>query len=327
MHLKTTLLCLLLLATVSPIFAQTTVQATRAQRPPALDGRLDDACWTAAKPVTAFLINNTDQPSKLATTAMLVYDDTGLYLAIKCGEPNPASIVTERLPRDNPNVFRNDCVEIMLDPTGSQNDYFHIGINAAGQIADRACTQGGFIGDMSWDSTGSGASFIGPDYWSTELAIPFNCLGIIPAVGPNWRVNICREKRVPQELSSIATKGAFNNAASFVPLQGIDADLSRYCYEISLPVTQKNIRDGKLDLALQVPLRNTAAKPEPLLLNAWLTSPSGKVYSVDKTIELAQNQPITQSLGPLTLDEQGEYTCYIRLADQMKKTRACATTP
>ncbi|MGE5532179.1 MAG: sugar-binding protein, partial [Bacteroidota bacterium] len=306
---RTTLLCLLLLAALSPTFAQTTVQATRAQRPPALDGKLDDACWAAAKPVNAFLINNTDQPSKLTTTAILVYDDTGIYLGMKCGEANPASLVTECLPRDNPNVWRNDCVEIMLDPTGSQNDYFHIAINAAGQIADRACTQGGFIGDMSWDSTASGAAFIGPDYWSAELAIPFNCLGITPAVGANWRVNICREKRVPQELSSIAAKGAFNNAASFVPLQGIAADLSRYCYEIGLPVAEKSVRNGKLDLTLQVPLRNLSTKPDPLLLNAWLTSPSGKVYSVDKAVELTPNQPTTQSLGPLTLEEQGEYTC------------------
>lgn len=309
----------LLLLALSPALAQTTLQATRAAHAPLLDGKLDDPCWAAGKPVSAFLINNTTEAAKYATSATIVFDDHALYLGVKCAEPRPADILTEPLPRDNPNVWRNDCVEFMLDPTASQNDYYHIAINAAGQIADRACTQGGFIGDMSWDSTASGAAFIGPDYWSAELTIPWSCLGLTPAVGPNWRVNICREKRRPGELSALGAKGAFNIAAAFVPLQGLNTDFSRYCYDLGVPRLQKALRDGKLDLTVQAPVRNATGKAATRLIETWLTSPSGKVFAAGTSAELPTGQDTLQSLGPLTLAEQGEYTCYVRVADPVTK--------
>lgn len=312
------IICLGLLATIQA-GAAPALEAVRAARPPVLDGKLDDACWSAAPKAADFRIMNTDQPAKWPSTVQFACDDQALYVAVRCAEPDPKSINTRVLPRDNADVFRTDCVEIMLDPTGSKNDYYHIAINASGSVADRACTQGGFVGDMSWDSTTVAGAFIGPDFWSCEFAVPFACLGLTPQVGATWRVNVCREKREPTELSSLAEQGAFNIASRFVELTGVQADLARYCYEIGSPVPTTTLKDGKLELTLQVPVRNLTGKAATGLLDAWLVSPAGKVAASGQSLDLAPGAAQTYALGPFSLDEQGEYACTVRVADPVTK--------
>jgi hypothetical protein len=295
------------------------LKATRVERPPTLDGKLDDACWQAAAPYATFLINNTTQPAQYATAASVVYDDVAIYIGVRCAEPRPADIQIEPLPRDNPNVFRTDCVEVMLDPLATQNDYYHFGVNAAGVLADRSCTQGGFIGDMSWDSTARSAAFIGPDFWSCELAIPYSCLGLTPRVGSTWRINICREKKLPAENSSLAVEGAFNIASRFAELQGMEAQFERYFLGLGELVLAKQLRGGKLQLIMQVPVRNDTGHGGPRLLDGWLTSDSGKVISASSLIEPPVGQEKPYALGPFVVEQQGDYTCYVRVADPVTK--------
>ena len=312
-----------LLLALAPAAADPVVEATRAERAPVIDGRLDDGCWAAARPAADFRVNNTDTPARFGTAVRVLFDDSALYVGVRCTENKPADIRTESLPRDNPNVFRTDCVEIMLDPGATRNDYFHFGVNASGSLADRACTQGGFVGDMAWDSTASAASFIGADFWSCEVAIPWSCLGITPKAATAWRINVCREKKLPAEDSSLGAQGAFNIAARFADLRGVNADLSRYCYSFGTVAPAKALREGKLDLSLQVPVTNATGKPGLRRLDAWLVSPTGRVLSTSSTIEPPAGKEGAFTAGPLTVEEQGDYTFYLRLADATtKKTLA-----
>lgn len=319
MNTRMTSMCLVLI--VAGLFSASAapLQSIRVRSAPTIDGRLDDACWRAAPSATGFRVMNTQRPAERQTTVQFAFDDQALYVGVRCAEPDPKSIKTRPLPRDNADVFRTDCVEIMLDPTASHKDYFHLAVNASGTLADRACTQGGFIGDMSWDSTARVASFIGADFWSCEFAIPFSCLAISPRVGATWRVNVCREKRRPTELSSLAEEGAFNIASRFVELRGIDADLSRYCYEIGGSQAGTALRDGKLELTLQIPLRNLTGSSGTRILDGWLVSPSGQVISAARNVDLASGQSQTFSLGPFTLTEQGDYASTVRIADPVTK--------
>jgi hypothetical protein len=312
------LVAVFLLAALLPASA-VPLQAVRTQAAPVIDGKLEDACWRAAPPAGGFRVMNTERAAAAQTTAQFAWDEQALYVGVRCAEPNIASIQTRPLPRDNADVFRTDCVEIMLDLTASQNDYFHLAVNASGTLADRACTQGGFVGDMSWDSTATAASAIGADFWSCEFAIPFSGLGISPQVGATWRVNVCREKREPTELSSLAEQGAFNLASRFVELAGIGTDFSRYCYEIGTPQVATTLADGKLRMTLQVALRNLTGKAGACLLDGWLVSPAGKVSSASLSPELPVGQSQDVVLGPYALDEQGDYTCTVRVADPLTK--------
>ena len=122
---------------------QASVQAVRAVSKPVIDGKLDDACWQTAKPFSKFWIHNTEIQAEYSTQAMVTYDDEAIYVAFRCAEPRPENIQTRVLPRDSSDVFRTDCVEVMLDPEQSRNDYFHFGVNASGSVTDLICSQGG----------------------------------------------------------------------------------------------------------------------------------------------------------------------------------------
>ena len=288
-------------------------EATRAATPPNIDGNLDDACWQQTKPIKRFTIMNSAEPAKFPTVAYVVYDDDAIYIGARCEEPKIANIKTSALPRDHDDVPRHDCVEIMLDPAMSRNDYYHFAVDASGNIFDRACTQGGHIGDKSWDAEVTARSVVGDKFWSCEMAIPFYNHGLTREVKTVWGLNICREKQHPAELSSIAEKGAFNIAGCFVELRGIETDFSRYGYHLGSPAATTLVRDGALDVELSVPLLNETGKEQNFLLDCCLISPTGKPHIVSKPVSLAAGDKRILTAGRFTLVEQGDFTCMIRI--------------
>jgi len=95
--------------------ASRTITATRAAVAPVLDGELDDACWQKAKPVTGFLELNSDRPAAFQSSGRVCYDDTHLYIGMKCLMPKGLKPKGVKRPHDG-HLFSDDSVEIMIDP-------------------------------------------------------------------------------------------------------------------------------------------------------------------------------------------------------------------
>lgn len=313
-----------LLWAVSGTFSSVTgeeLKAVKADKAPVIDGKVTDECWKKAQVIKNFTINNTNIPSALGTAAYVLYDDTTLYIGVICPEKNINSIKKiEGLKRDDSDVFRTDCVEFMIDPENGKNDYYHIMLNAAGVISDRSCTQGGFIGDMKWDGEYTAVSYIGDKYWSCEIAIPFYALGITPKVGPKWSLNICREKQDPQELSSIAGKGAFNVAGSFAEIDGINADFSPYLLSSDNVKTETSAdSNGDMKAEISAELSNKTGKDKELIFEADLISPAAKTAVYRKNVTLKNNGSEKIKLDKINVQEQGQYACFIRIIDPVTK--------
>src|SRR5262245_40771536 len=65
---------------------RTHVTASRAARPPLLDGKLTDEVWASAEPTTGFLQTDPDE-GKVATEdteVRVLYDDQAIYMAREC---------------------------------------------------------------------------------------------------------------------------------------------------------------------------------------------------------------------------------------------------
>lgn len=297
------------------------IVAKRTETPPMIDGKLDDLCWKNAIPVKNFTISNTDKPAQSSTITYVLYNDSAIYIGVMCKEKEISTIKKiDNLKKDSSDIFRCDCVEIMLDPENSKNDYFHIGINADGVIADRACTQGGFVGDMKWNGDFTAASFIGDKYWSCEIVIPFYTLGITPKVNSKWAINICREKQVPQELSSIAKNGDFNVAGHFSELTGLNVDFSQYLFDIGTPnITAIPDNKGLMNVAIKANITNNTGKDKEITLECGLISPAQKT-SIYRKKEIVKNGTVKDfTLNKIILAEQGEYTCQLRIVDPITK--------
>jgi hypothetical protein len=181
----------------------------RAPSPPVIDGRLDDAAWSAAAWTSDFVDIEGDvrpRPS-LRTRVQLLWDDDWLYIAGEIEEPHVWGTLTER----DAVIFHDDDFEIFIDPDGDTHQYYELEINALGTVWDlllvKPYRDGGPAID-AWDIAGlrsavhvSGTVNDPTDSdagWTVELAIPWNILeeaapqGRPPDAGDTWRINFSR---------------------------------------------------------------------------------------------------------------------------------------
>ena len=273
------LACTLLAAGAMAQAQAPAIRAVRAASTPVIDGKLDDACWLAAKPATGFLGINSRTPATHQSIGYVTYDDSHLYIAAKCLDPNTKSIRAEPRPHDD-NVFNDDIVEIMLDPMRSRSDYYQLVVSAVGATFDSFRHGGGNAVDESWDGAWRAKSFIGPDYWSAEVAIELACLGLAPGVASTWGFNLCREKAKPKELSSLGINGAFNEAGRFRALSGLDVDFSRFFFSIGPPGAALKRVDGRLCGVVTVPVVNRTGRDRSVRIGWQSPSSPGREKSV-----------------------------------------------
>ena len=279
------------------------VVAARAETRPVVDGKLDDACWRNARPITAFRTYPGGDPSALRTEGRVCYDDAGLYVGMTCSLAKGAKPVGTMKPHDS-YVFRDDLVEIMVDPGRSQSTYYQFCINAFGAKFDTARSGGGARQDSAWDGQWVAKATQEPGSYSVEVAIPFHSLGVTPKVGTEWGLNLTRTSAAPWELSSIADGGAFNEASKFVVLQGIDADLKKYCFLMGPmhPVLDRGAKGCAAELhtpvknltgttrALRVAIHRRGPGDEPSVEARNLTLKSGE--QADLTLEKVRMTPL-----------------------------------
>ena len=172
-------ICLLLMALLVPA-----VNAA-----PKIDGRLDEKEWAEAKRFDQFFLHNTQIPAP-PCTAMLLHDNKGVYVGFHVlfenGRP-PRAKITKRDGR----VFTDDSVEVMIAPTKGRDCYAHFTVNSIGTIADAYADQGGFVADGKWNGNITAKTFVGKDFWSVEIFVPYFSLDLADGVAGSWGFNFC----------------------------------------------------------------------------------------------------------------------------------------
>ena len=104
--------------------------ATRVDRPPKLDGTLNDPLWQQATPITSFLQREPyeGQPPTERTEVRVLYTKHSVYFGIKCFDSEPKKIVATELRRD---VSQNldDYFEIVIDSAHDRRNAYVFQIN------------------------------------------------------------------------------------------------------------------------------------------------------------------------------------------------------
>ena len=72
-----------------------------------------------------------DEAALVQTRFALRLDDEFLYLAVVADEPDAGNLITTANQRDR-GVWRDDCIELMIDPSGQRVEYFHFIVSANG---------------------------------------------------------------------------------------------------------------------------------------------------------------------------------------------------
>ena len=193
---------------------QAKIKITKTAKAPVIDGKLTDACWAKQAPLTDFTRNDVEStPAKKQTNGYICYDDKNLYIAARCEEPNVAGLSQGYTKRDDP-IWENDCIEIFIVPRTGR--YYQFIVNPVGTLydvqSDYPTTKDGVLGsfgefkrDDSWNCRGiKTAAYKGKDFWSLEIAIPISQIARPPKSGTAWLVNIAREEKQTNELSTFS---------------------------------------------------------------------------------------------------------------------------
>ena len=235
------------------------IEAVYAKTPPNIDGKLDDACWEEAVPITEFTVLSTTRRSDLKTRGYLAYDDSCLYVAVNCLDPNPKDI-RAAVSDDGEKVFKDDGVEIMIDPGRTRTQYYQFVVSAGGCTFEAARAGGGVYEDDDWEADWNAAASVNADGWSVELAIPYHALQITRDPGTTWGVNFCRNKAFPRELAATAEKGIYNKAQGFATARGINADFSKFQFDVGKTVGRFALRSGKPVATVSIPVTNRTGR-------------------------------------------------------------------
>ncbi len=205
-------LLLLMLFLTRPLFAgeQPEMLCRYTTAPPVIDGALDDRAWLLGEPLTAFHALGAGTMASHQTVAVLIYDDTHLYVAAQMRkEPG------ERLAEGS--LWNGDALEIFLDPGCTGERYYQIAANTR-DLFMAACHFGS-PANTQWPGDVSSAAAPIPGGWAIEFAIPFAPLGTTPTIGDTWGANICRNDPRHGLATYADLQGGFHQPGQFALLR------------------------------------------------------------------------------------------------------------
>ena len=192
-----------------------TAVALRTSQPPAIDGRLDDAVWSEATPITNFVQTSPVEgaPGTEDTEVWIAYDRDNLYLAFYAHYADPDIIRANRAERDQ--SMGDDRMSVLFDPFLDQQRAYQFSVNGYGVPGDSIVNAGGrgsrsrssvgrsssgsssggsssgsgggssgggsssgfgIRGDRSWDALFDARGGLVEDGWTAEMSIPFKSL-------------------------------------------------------------------------------------------------------------------------------------------------------
>jgi hypothetical protein len=164
-----------------------------------LDGRLDDAAWSAAPVVGGFTQQKPVEgaPAAEKTEVRFLYDDEAIYVGARMYDSRGAAGVTRRLTRRDESA-EADVLRVDFDPYGDRLHSVEFDVNPAGWRGDATDT------DRSWDPVWQAAARVDSLGWTAEIRIPFSQLRFSRDSVQTWGLNLTRVVHRTQERSQWA---------------------------------------------------------------------------------------------------------------------------
>src|SRR5213083_1873772 len=186
--------------------------------PPVIDGRLNDAAWRDATPITGFIQRERHEGAPITerTEVRIVTDGQALYVGAWLYDTDPSGIVPGEKVRDG-DISKSDYFGILLDtyhdrqngfvftttPAGIEYDAQVVnegeggGIQLPGQTRTASGSLGGF--NLNWDATWTVATSVDSAGWYAEFRIPFTTLRYGASQTQTWGLNLVRSIRRKNE--------------------------------------------------------------------------------------------------------------------------------
>ena len=194
--MKRTLISVLLLsflipATIAQESEKKQYKATRLTAAPVIDGILNDEAWKEGTWSDNFTQNRpyNGKPATQNTEFKILFDEDNLYVAIKCYDTSPDSIVNRLTRRDQAD---GDLAGIILDSFHDLRTGFLFGVSSSGVKYDQMFTDDGQSQSSSWDPNWWVKTSINKEGWIAEMKIPFSQVRFDKNSGDVWGLDIAR---------------------------------------------------------------------------------------------------------------------------------------
>ena len=178
----------------------------KASSPLVIDGRLNESAWDHANLTAPFSLYG--RTPHFRTQAKMLYDDSCLYVGFICDDSDVWSTYTQH----DGELYKNDVVEVFIDPDGDGLNYCEIEVNPLNVVADLTLNKpysDGGSGNWTWDLAGFRSAVIvegtvndqdSLDYgWLCEMAIPYKGISFLaptvkfpPSPRDTWRIQLAR---------------------------------------------------------------------------------------------------------------------------------------
>ena len=199
------------------------LRAVRTAKPPVIDGRLSDECWTLATAASDFtqLDPEEGQPATEQTEIRFAFDDDALYVAVRMFDREPQRIVKRLSTRDSD--ADADRVTLFLDPMHDRLTGAVFRVSAANVQKDSILYNDSWQ-DTSWDAVWQSQVAIDDQGWTVEMRIPLSQLRFPGGEHPTWGVNVERFIQRKNEYSWLAMvpKNQTGIASRMLDLTGFD---------------------------------------------------------------------------------------------------------
>lgn len=263
-------------------------------KPPVIDGKLNDEIWATAVVLKDFyqIQPGDNVPPSRQTEVLLGFDPKFLYIAFKATD-EPDKVRATVAKRDN--IFQDDYVGFFLDTFNDKRKAFEAFFNPLGIQGDGILTEGrgeDFSVDILMESKG----LVHETGYDVEIAIPFKSLRFEAGKGKLWGAHFFRRiKRFENELDSWMpfSRSIDSNLSQAGHLTGLEGISIERTIELipSLTVSQHSRFVGSFP---PIPLTGDPGRlvNEPVGLEPGLTAkfiPSSAI-----TVDLAINPDFAQ---------------------------------
>jgi hypothetical protein len=195
-----------------------------------VDGRLDEAAWAKATPITDFRQQQPHEgaPASQRTEVRVLYDERAIYVGARMydslgsrGIRAPVSRRDQLLDSNGNNGSFNslttDKLIVVFDPYHNHIDEAWFEVNPAGVRGDQ------FNGDPSWDPIWEAATRVDSLGWTAEIRIPYSQLRFSRDSAQTWGMQVLRytDRLHEQDMWSFRRMSEAGGPAYFGSLTGL----------------------------------------------------------------------------------------------------------
>jgi hypothetical protein len=199
------------------------IRALRLASPVSIDGALADAAWQGPPSSTRLVQGEPIEgaaPSE-STWVWIAFDEDALYVAARCWDSSPDSIIANLVRRDG--YVASDRFLVLLDPYHDHRSGYFFCVNAAGVLRDGTLFNDAWSDD-SWDGVWEGRARRDDKGWTCELRIPFSQMRYRAGAEQIWGVNLRRriERRSEELYTVYRPKTESGYVSRFAHLVGLE---------------------------------------------------------------------------------------------------------